>query len=564
MAYNGGSMALVECVPNFSEGRNKGVIKAITDEIEKIDGVTLLDVDPGEATNRTVVTLAGGPEEVIEAAFQSIRKAKELIDMSVHKGAHPRMGATDVCPLVPISGITTEECVELAIKLAKRVGEELKIPTYLYEYAAISPARKSLAEIRKGEYEGLSDKLNDPDWAPDYGPATFDKKAGATVIGVRDFLIAYNANLNTRDKKLATEIALNIREAGRAKRDKDGKIIRDRDGKAIKTKGRLRCVRAVGWYIDEYNMAQVSINLTNYKVTSLHSVFEECCKEAEKLGLRVTGSEVVGLIPRDAMIRAGEYYLKRQGKTAGVPEKELVRIAVQSLGLSDVKPFVPLEKVIEYRVQKRESLLDMTARDFIDEVSMDSPAPGGGSVSAVSGALGGGLLSMVCALTVGKKGYEDVNERVKEIGKMAQELKDVLMGLVDEDTDAFNGIMSAMRLPKKTDQDKKKRDEAIEEATKRATLVPLKIMRKGKNLTELMREPANICNINAISDILVASLEAEISVKGAGVNVDINISNLSDEEFKKEVMVERENIEKEVVKIRGEIEKVARERMKRG
>ncbi len=557
-------MALVECVPNFSEGRNKGVIKAITDEIEKIDGVTLLDVDPGEATNRTVVTLAGTPDQVIEAAFQSIRKAKELIDMSVHKGAHPRMGATDVCPLVPISGITTEECVELAIKLAKRVGEELKIPTYLYEYAARSPARKSLADIRKGEYEGLREKLKDPDWAPDYGPAIFDKRAGATVIGVRDFLIAYNVNLNTRDRKLATEIALNIREAGRAKRDKDGKIIRDRDGKVIKTKGRLRSVKAVGWYIDEYNIAQVSINLTNYKVTPLHSVFEECCKEAEKLGLRVTGSEVVGLIPRDAMIRAGEYYLKRQGKTAGVPEKELVRIAVQSLGLSDVKPFVPLEKVIEYRVQKRESLLDMTARDFIDEVSMDSPAPGGGSVSAVSGALGGGLLSMVCALTVGKKGYEDVNERVKEIGKMAQELKDVLMGLVDEDTDAFNGIMSAMRLPKKTDQDKKKRDEAIEEATKKATLVPLKIMRKGKNLTELMREPANICNINAISDILVASLEAEISVKGAGVNVDINISNLSDEEFKKEVMVERENIEKEVVKIRGEIEKVARERMKRG
>lgn len=557
-------MALVECVPNFSEGRNKGVIKAITDEIEKIDGVTLLDVDPGEATNRTVVTLAGTPDQVIEAAFQSIRKAKELIDMSVHKGAHPRMGATDVCPLVPISGITTEECVELAIKLAKRVGEELKIPTYLYEYAARSPARKSLADIRKGEYEGLREKLKDPDWAPDYGPAIFDKRAGATVIGVRDFLIAYNVNLNTRDRKLATEIALNIREAGRAKRDKDGKIIRDRDGKVIKRKGRLRSVKAVGWYIDEYNIAQVSINLTNYKVTPLHSVFEECCKEAEKLGLRVTGSEVVGLIPRDAMIRAGEYYLKRQGKTAGVPEKELVRIAVQSLGLSDVKPFVPLEKVIEYRVQKRESLLDMTARDFIDEVSMDSPAPGGGSVSAVSGALGGGLLSMVCALTVGKKGYEDVNERVKEIGKMAQELKDVLMGLVDEDTDAFNGIMSAMRLPKKTDQDKKKRDEAIEEATKKATLVPLKIMRKGKNLTELMREPANICNINAISDILVASLEAEISVKGAGVNVDINISNLSDEEFKKEVMVERENIEKEVVKIRGEIEKVARERMKRG
>ena len=557
-------MALVECVPNFSEGRNKGVIKAITDEIEKIDGVTLLDVDPGEATNRTVVTLAGTPDQVIEAAFQTIRKAKELIDMSVHKGAHPRMGATDVCPLVPISGITTEECVELAIKLAKRVGEELKIPTYLYEYAARSPARKSLADIRKGEYEGLREKLKDPDWAPDYGPAIFDKRAGATVIGVRDFLIAYNVNLNTRDRKLATEIALNIREAGRAKRDKDGKIIRDRDGKVIKRKGRLRSVKAVGWYIDEYNIAQVSINLTNYKVTPLHSVFEECCKEAEKLGLRVTGSEVVGLIPRDAMIRAGEYYLKRQGKTAGVPEKELVRIAVQSLGLSDVKPFVPLEKVIEYRVQKRESLLDMTARDFIDEVSMDSPAPGGGSVSAVSGALGGGLLSMVCALTVGKKGYEDVNERVKEIGKMAQELKDVLMGLVDEDTDAFNGIMSAMRLPKKTDQDKKKRDEAIEEATKKATLVPLKIMRKGKNLTELMREPANICNINAISDILVASLEAEISVKGAGVNVDINISNLSDEEFKKEVMVERENIEKEVVKIRGEIEKVARERMKRG
>ena len=316
-------MALVECVPNFSEGRNRNVIKAITDEIESVEGATLLDVDPGKATNRTVVTFAGTPEAVVKAAFQAIKKAKELIDMSGHMGEHPRMGATDVCPLVPISGITIEECVELAHKLAKRVGEELKIPVYFYEYAATSPQRKSLADIRKGEYEGLKDKLKDPNWVPDYGPASFDKKAGATVIGVREFLIAYNVNLNTRDRKLAQKIALNIRESGRAKRDEEGRILRDENGTIIKTKGNFKCVRAVGWYIDEYNMAQVSINLTNYKVTPLYRVFDECCKEAAKLGLRVTGSEVVGLIPKDALLETGRHYLLKQGKTAGVPEKEL-------------------------------------------------------------------------------------------------------------------------------------------------------------------------------------------------------------------------------------------------
>ncbi len=554
-------MALVECIPNFSEGRDGSIIKAITDEIEKTDGASLLDVDPGEATNRTVVTFAGTPLSVVEAAFKAIKKAKELIDMSKHHGEHPRMGATDVCPLVPISGITIEECVKLAHKLAKRVGEELGLPVYLYEYAATSPERESLANIRRGEYEALSEKLKDPNWAPDYGPAKFDKKVGATVIGVREFLIAYNVNLNTRDRKLAHEIALNIREAGRAKRDKDGKIVRDKDGKAIKVKGRLKSIRAVGWYIDEYNMAQISINLINYKVTPLYRVFEECCKEAQKLGLRVTGSEVVGLIPRDAMLEAGRYYLKRQGKTAGVPEKELIRIAVQSLGLSDVKPFIPCEKVIEYRVQKKTSLLDMTARDFIDEVSMDSPAPGGGSVSAVSGALGGALLSMVCALTVGKKGYEDVQEKVKKLGVGAQQLKDVLVNLVDEDTEAFNGIMSAMRLPKKTKEDKRKREEDIENATKDAILIPLRIMSEGKKIMELLKEAVDICNVNAISDIAVAALEVETAVKGAALNVDINIPNVSDKKFKNKVLGKREDIEKEVVRMREDIERVVRRRM---
>jgi len=554
-------MALVECVPNFSEGRNRNVIKAITDEIESVEGATLLDVDPGKATNRTVVTFAGTPEAVVEAAFQAIKKAKELIDMSGHMGEHPRMGATDVCPLVPISGITIEECVELAHKLAKRVGEELEIPVYLYEYAATSPQRKSLADIRKGEYEGLKDKLKDPNWVPDYGPASFDKKAGATVIGVREFLIAYNVNLNTRDRKLAQKIALNIRESGRAKRDEEGRILRDENGTIIKTKGNLKCVRAVGWYIDEYNMAQVSINLTNYKVTPLYRVFDECCKEAARLGLRVTGSEVVGLIPKDALLETGRHYLLKQGKTAGVPEKELIRVAVQTLGLSEIKPFIPDEKIIEYRVEKQKSLLQMTARDFIDEVSMDSPAPGGGSVSALSGALGGALLSMVCSLTVGKKGYENVWKAVKEMGENVQKLKDELIRLVDDDTEAFNGIITAIKLPKKTEEDKKKRDEAVEEATKRAILVPLRVMREGKKILELLKEAASICNVNAISDIAVGALEAETAVRGAGLNVDINIPNVRDEKFKKDVVNEREEIEKEAVKMRKEIERVARGRM---
>lgn len=556
-------MALVECIPNFSEGRDKRIIKTITDEIEAVDGVTLLDVDPGETTNRTVVTFAGTPEEVVEAAFRSIKKAKELIDMSAHKGEHPRMGATDVCPFVPLSDITVDECVALAHKLAKRVGEELKIPVYLYEHAATSPQRKSLANIRKGEYEELKEKLKDPNWTPDYGPARFDKGAGATVIGVREFLIAYNANLNTRDKKLAGEIGLNIRESGRAKRDEEGRILRDENGKIIRKKGRLKCVRAVGWYIDEYHMAQVSINLTNYKVTSLYRVFDECCKQAKKLGLRVTGSEVVGLIPKDALLEAGKHYLLRQGRSPGVPEKELIRIAIQTLGLSEMKPFIPEKKIIEYIVEKKKSPLQMNARDFIDEVSMDSPAPGGGSVSALSGALSGALLSMVCSLTVGKKGYEDVQESVKEIGIKAQKLKDMFMKLVDNDTEAFKGIMSATRLPKKTEEDKKRRNEAVENATKKAILVPLKIMRGGKNIMELLKESAGICNVNAISDIAVAALEAEAAVRGAGLNVDINIPNVTDDKFKKEMRDEKQKLEKEIVEMRGRIENIVKKRMKK-
>ncbi len=555
-------MALVECVPNFSEGRDKNIIKAITDEIKATENVTLLDVDPGEATNRTVVTLAGTPDGVIEASFNAIKKAKELIDMSKHHGAHPRMGAADVCPLVPISGITIEECVELAHKLAKRVGDELNIPVYLYEYAATSPNRKSLADVRKGEYEALEEKLKDPFWAPDYGPARFDPGAGATVIGVREFLIAYNIDLNTRDKKLAREIALNIREAGRAKRDKNGKIIRDESGKAIKVNGKLKCTRAVGWYIDEYSMAQVSINLTNYKITPIYRVFDVCCKEADKIGLRVTGSEVVGLIPRDALLEAGKYYLSKQGKTPGVPEKELIRIAIQTLGLSDVKPFIPEEKVIEYRVESRKSLLDMNTKDFIDEVSMDSPAPGGGSVSALSGALGAALLSMVCSLTVGKKGYEDVQEGVKEIGVKAQNLKNELMKLVDDDTEAFNEMMSAMKLPKKSEEDKRKRDEEIEKATQNAILVPLRVMQASKGIMECLMDAAEICNVNAISDIGVAALEAVTAASGAGLNVDINIQNVQDEKFKKETTIEREEIEQYIENKMKEIENIVKKRMK--
>ena len=401
-------MKLVECVPNFSEGRNNDIINAITKEIEKVEKVMLLDIDSGAATNRTVVTFIGPPEEIKKAAFNAIKKASELIDMSAHKGEHSRIGATDVCPFIPVSGVTMEDCVNIANEVGRRVGEELKIPVFLYEEAAKVPERKNLANIRQGEYEGLEEKLKAPEWKPDYGEAIFNPASGATVIGAREFLIAYNVNLNTKKKKIAGEIAKTIRESGKAKRDEEGKIIRNENGKALKIPGTLKFVKAVGWYIEEYGQTQVSINLTNYKITPFHKVFEEVKNQAESLGAMVTGSELVGLIPKDAMIEAGKYFLKKQDECLGVPEDDLIKMAIMSMGLSQITPFVPEKKIIEYRFKKKEgSLTEMTVSDFVNELSRSSPAPGGGSVAALCGSISAGLSSMVANLTYGKKGYEE-------------------------------------------------------------------------------------------------------------------------------------------------------------
>ena len=521
---------LIECVPNFSEGRDKNILDAIAKEIESTENVKLLDIDPGIATNRTVFTIAGEPNAVCEAAFKAIRKASELIDMSKHKGEHPRMGATDVCPFIPISGVTIEECVELANQLGKRVGDELGIPVYLYEYAANFSQRKNLADIRKGEYEGLKEKLEDKNWKPDFGTAEFNAKSGATVIGVRDFLIAYNVNLNTTDKKLANEIAFRIREQGRAMKKEDGGIMKDENGEAIRIPGTLKSVKAVGWVIEEYNRAQVSINLTNYHIASVHTAFEECVKEANSLGLRVTGSEIVGLIPKEAMLMAGKFYLARQGKSVGVPERDLIEVAIQSLGLNDVSKFEPKKKIIEYVLEEnKKSLNNLSVKDFADELSTDSPAPGGGSASALAGSLAAALSAMVANLTIGKKGYEKHFDELKHVAEQCQQLKDELLSLVDEDTNAFNKVMDAFRLPKKTEDEKTKQLFAVEEATKYAALVPFKTMEKSFSVLQFAKIVAEKGNVNSISDAGVAALLAQACCEGAALNVLINLNSLSGE-----------------------------------
>ncbi len=523
--------ALVECVPNFSEGRDMSVIDKITAEIKAVSGVSLLDVDPGKETNRTVVTFVGDPDAVVEAAFRAIAKAAQLIDMRKHKGAHARMGATDVCPFVPVSGITIEECVELARRLGKRVGDELGIPVYLYEYAATKPERKNLAFIREGEYEGFFEKIKQPGWEPDFGPREFNAKAGGTVIGVREFLIAYNINLNTRNKKHASQIALNIREKGRAKRDENGKIVRDEHGNKIMVPGKFKELKATGWYIPEYQCAQISMNLTNYKVTPVHAVFDEVCRQAEERGVRVTGSELVGLVPKAAMVEAGRHYLRKAGDSAGVPERELIRIAVQSMGLSELTPFDPDEKIIEYRVKKPTPLVDMKGKEFVDELSTDSPAPGGGSVSAMGGAYAAALLAMVCNLTVNKKGYEDVWEEMKDTAEKAQALKDELLAVVDEDTEAFNRVMDCFAMPKKTDEQKRARKAAVEKATQEATLVPLKALKIAEKVIALAESVVKKGNKNSLSDAGVAVSFARACARGAYLNVRINLNSLEDMDF---------------------------------
>jgi glutamate formiminotransferase/formiminotetrahydrofolate cyclodeaminase len=525
-------MKLVECVPNFSEGRDLEKIRAITREIEAVPGTKLLDVDPGASTNRTVVTFIGEPGPVQEAAFRAIAKAAEVIDMRGHKGAHSRMGATDVCPFVPVAGVTMGDCVELAAGLGRRVADDLGIPVYLYEAAARKPERRNLATVRAGEYEGLPEKLKDPRWAPDFGKPVFNPRSGATIIGAREFLIAYNFNLNTRDRKLAHEIALSLRESGRAKRDKDGNIVKDARGNTLKVPGKFKEVKSVGWYVEDYGVAQISVNFTNYKVTPIHIVFDEAVRLAAKLGLRVTGSELVGLIPKEALLMAGRFYLEKQGKSPGVPEEELIRVAVRSLGLSDVVPFEPDKKIIEYQVREPgPALAGMTLRGFVDELSMDSPAPGGGSVAALCGALSAGLAAMVANLTVGKKGYEAAREEMIATAVRAQALKDRLLEAVDADTKAFNKVMEAFRLPKATPEQAAEKDRAVEAANKEATLVPLGVIEMAVEAVRLARTAAAKGNKNSVSDAGVAGLAGQAAGEGAYANVLINLQNISDLKF---------------------------------
>lgn len=555
-------MKIVECVPNFSEGRDREKIEAITQEIERTPEVKLLDVDPGESTNRTVVTFIGSPEGVKEAAFRAIRKAAELIDMTKHKGAHSRIGATDVCPFVPVSGVTMEDCVRLAHEVGQRVAEELRIPVYLYEEAAQKEERKNLANIRAGEYEGLPEKLKDPVWAPDYGEPVFNPQSGATVIGAREFLIAYNINLNTRDMRLAHEVALQLRESGRAKRDSEGNIVRDAEGKTVMLPGRFKHLKAVGWYIEDYGVAQISINFTNYKITPPHVVFDETVKEAEKLGLRVTGSELVGLIPKEALLLAGRHYLAKQGKSPGVPEEELIRMAVLSLGLNDVTPFDPEKKIIEYQFKEPSgSLLRLSLREFANELSMDSPTPGGGSAAALCAALSAALSAMVANLTVGKKGYEGVEQEMKETAVEAQALKDDLLRAVDEDTRAFNKVMEAFKLPRATEDQAKEKEAAVEKAFKEATLVPLAVLEKSILLLELAKIVATKGNKNSLSDAGVAGVIAEAAAQGASDNVKINLLGIKDDAFKKDIKKKAEALEKKATELRREIRRLINEEL---
>ncbi len=554
---------IIECVPNFSEGRNTEVINQITSAITSVDGVRLLDVDPGKDTNRTVVTFVGYPEYVIEAAFNAIKEASLLIGMAFHKGAHPRMGATDVCPLIPVSGISNKECVRYAEILAKRVGEELGIPVYLYGNAATRPERVKLPDIREGEYEALPEKLKKPEFEPDFGPTLFNPSTGATAIGVRDFMLAYNVNLNTRDTKLAREIALNIRESGRAKRDENGTILRDENGKAIKVPGKLKFCQAAGWYIDEYGYTQVTMNLHNFRVTGLHTAFETVCDEATRLGLRVTGSELVGLLPKQALIDAGEYYLRKQGKAVGVPEESLIHTAILSLGLNDTTPFNPDEKIVEYAIrEKGTKLVDRSVEKFTHELSSDSPAPGGGSISALSGALSAGLSSMVANLTFGKAGYQQHDEVMEDLAVKAQSLKRQYLSLVDNDTDAFNAFMSAVRMPKKTSEDKKLRNKTMKDAAKAMTKVPFETLKLAVSLLELSETAVTKGNANALSDAAVGAIQAEAAAEGAWLNVMINLPSINDKRFVEKYKKESDILIDTVKKTKRRIVTFAKRRLR--
>ena len=558
---------IIECVPNFSEGRDMVIIKQITDVIESVDGVKLLDVDPGKDTNRTVVTFVGDPDSVSEAAFRAVKKASEVIDMSKHKGAHPRMGATDVCPFVPVSGITMDETVNVARKVAGRIGDELGIPVYCYENAAIKPERTNLATCRSGEYEGLRKKLADPEWKPDYGPSQFNERSGATAVGARDFLVAFNINLNSTSVRRANAIAFDVREKGRPKREGDpvtGKILKDSKGEKIMIPGSLKSVKAIGWFIEEYGIAQISMNLTNISVTPVHMAFDEVCRKADARGVRVTGSELVGLIPLKSLLDAGRYFLAKQQRSGGVSDDELLKIAIRSLGLNDIHQFKPEEKVIEFVMDDKfkPKLIDLNLRAFMDETASDSPAPGGGSVSAYLGALGMALGTMVANLSAHKRGWDDRWKEFSDWAEKGKVIQNSLLQMVDVDTRAFNSLMEAFSLPKKSEEENKIREIAIQDATKNATMVPLKVMEIAFSGFELIKAMAEYGNPNSVSDAGVGALALRSCIKGAFLNVRINASGIIDKEFIDKVITQGEDIELKAITSEEVILKLINERIK--
>lgn len=552
---------LIECVPNFSEGRNMAIIKQITDCIETVEGVRLLDVDPGKATNRTVVTFVGTPAEVCEAAFQAVKKAAEVIDMRFHKGEHPRFGATDVCPLIPIAGITMDEVAVYARNLAERIGNELGIPVYCYENAAFSTERRNLANNRAGEYEGLHKKLSDPLWKPDFGPSEFTPQvalSGATAVGARDFLVAYNVNLNTTSVRRANAVAFDIREKGRPLREGNpvtGKIVKDVNGETVYKPGSLKACKAIGWFIEEYGIAQVSINLTNISITPVHVAFEESCIKAAERGMRVTGSELVGLIPLKALTDAGKYFLRKQQRSVGVSEEELVKIAIKSLGLDDLKPFNPKEKIIEYLLADAQDkkLISMSVEAFANETASESPAPGGGSISATMGALGISLATMVANLSSHKPGWDDRWEEFSLWAEKGQALKDELLMLVDEDTRAFNLIMDAFGMPKASEAEKLNRTAAIQDATRFAIEVPFRVMKRSLECMNIIKAMAENGNPNSVTDAGVGALAARSAVMGAFLNVKINASGLHDKAFVEKVLAEGNEIQGKAMAMETEI-----------
>ena len=555
---------IVECVPNFSEGRDKKVIKQITDEIEAVEGVRLLDVDPGEATNRTVVTFVGSPEAVAEAAFRAVKKAGEVIDMRQHHGAHPRIGATDVLPIVPVSGITLEECAEIARKLARRIADELAIPCYCYEAAAMRPGRQNLAVCRKGEYEAIAERITDPAEAPDFGARPMDERiarTGCTVVGARDFLIAVNFNLNTTSTRRANAVAFDVREKGRPEREGNpitGKIKLDAEGRKIMRPGTLKATKAIGWYIEEYGIAQVSMNITNIGITPLHKAFDEVCRCAALRGLRVTGTEIVGLVPERTLLDAGRHYLRLQNRSTGIPKEDIMKIAIKSLGLDDLRPFNPQEKVIEYMLDADNAVVGkqltaMTVKGFADETARESPAPGGGSVSAYMGALGAALGTMVANLSAHKAGWDDRWEEFSDWAEKGKAYQTELIKLVDEDTNAFNRIMDAFSLPKKTDEEKAARQAAVQEATRYATEVPFKTLRLCYECMSVAKAMAEIGNPNSVTDAGVGALAARAGVMGAFLNVKINAAGLDDKAFAADIIRQGEEIVEKANRLEAEI-----------